>query len=184
MKKSFFDPKLIIFLCYLIALIRAVPLTKLDETLCSQTKNRPGENFLYNYETTTDLSLNDDKKSTVALKTMINLKRIKDCSFLMTLSNTTVTSDDGVFDMDEIKKLNDFGALFTFGSDVVKFLPNDESWSKNIKRGIISLIFKRTSETTQFDDKEAAANVQQSLQFVRKSKSKIENGNIFFLFNT
>ena len=120
-----------------------------------------------------------DSKSFVELKTMVTLKRIKDCKFSMELSKASLTSDGG---LDEnLKDLLSLNTVFTINSNEVMFSRNDASWSRNIKRAIINSISNKPSPANSVVYQGVEVNVEQNLAFVEKLTSSMNIGMIILI---
>lgn len=113
-----------------------------------------GQEYTYNYETTTTLWINDvsdDAKSLMTLRSTVLIRPTGQCTYQIRMTETKLSSES-VKDVSSIEsvlktysaefRLNNKGELDT----EVKFEPNDSQWSRNIKRGIISA-FQVKSET-------------------------------------
>ena len=103
---------------------------------------------MYNYETDTTLWINDvsdDAKSVVSLKSIVMISSIGPCTYMLKMSDSTLTGES-LNQQDSsavITLLNTYGAIFRLNQQgeldtEVKFQPEDQQWSRNIKRGIIS----------------------------------------------
>lgn len=103
---------------------------------------------MYNYETDTTLWINDvsdDAKSVVSLKSTVMISSIGPCTYMLKMSDSTLTGES-LNQQDSsavITLLNTYGAIFRLNQQgeldtEVKFQPEDQQWSRNIKRGIIS----------------------------------------------
>jgi hypothetical protein len=116
-----------------------------------------------------------DTKSFVELKTMVTLKRVKDCKFSMELSKTSLTSDGGLDE--DLKDLLSLNTVFDLNSNEVMFSRDDASWSRNIKRAIVNSIANKPSAFNSIAYQGVEVNVEQSLTFVEKSTSSINTSN-------
>jgi len=103
---------------------------------------------MYNYETDTTLWINDvsdDAKSVVSLKSTVMISSIGPCTYMLKMSDSTLTGES-LNQQDSsavITLLNTYGAIFRLNQQgeldtEVKFQPEDQQWSRNIKRGIMS----------------------------------------------
>lgn len=103
---------------------------------------------MYNYETDTTLWINDvsdDAKSVVSLKSTVMISPIGPCQYLLKMSGSSLDGESlNQQDSSAVLTLLDtYSAVFRLNQQgeldtEVRFQPEDQQWSRNIKRGIIS----------------------------------------------
>ena len=103
---------------------------------------------MYNYETDTTLWINDvsdDAKSVVSLKSTVMISPIGPCQYLLKMSGSSLDGESlNQQDSSAVLTLLDtYRAVFRLNQQgeldtEVRFQPEDQQWSRNIKRGIIS----------------------------------------------
>ena len=103
---------------------------------------------MYNYETDTTLWINDvsdDAKSVVSLKSTVMITPIGPCQYLLKMSGSSLDGESlNQQDSSAVLTLLDtYSAVFRLNQQgeldtEVRFQPEDQQWSRNIKRGIIS----------------------------------------------
>ena len=153
----------VLYLLFTFTLILGVYLKPIDKSLkededfCkdgSLLNYETGKNYNYKYETTNLLWINDvsdEAKSTFNLKANVVLSAKDNCRLVMKLDTIEITSDAAV---DKAKiaaalqtnpisfRLNKKGEL----DSLVRFAPEEETWAKNIKRGIISTLQAKSED--------------------------------------
>lgn len=109
-----------------------------------------GKEYLYEYSTETDLWINDvseESRSKVELKTRVFVRSVRPCLYLLRLEGASLTGEsiDANNVQNVLQSLNDFSVQFRQNSkgeldENVDFSEGDSAWSRNIKRGILSVL--------------------------------------------
>lgn len=103
----------------------------------------------YDYKTSTDLWINnisDESKSSVELSAKVFISYVKPCTYLLRLENTklngeSLNSDDKTSFENNLNTFNKVVFRLNTQGDVdslIQFSKGDNTWSRNIKRAIIS----------------------------------------------
>lgn len=119
-------------------------------------KFQNGNEYFYDYSTKTTLWINDvsdESKSDVELKAKVIIRSVSQCTYLLRIEDATISgatinaqAASNLADM-----LNSKPVQFRLNSDgeidsVVDFSENDQPWSRNIKRGILSSLQLKNPE--------------------------------------
>jgi hypothetical protein len=117
---------------------------------------------VYSYETDTTLWIKDvseDARSVVTLKSTVMIISTGSCNYMLRMRGSSLNGDSlNQQDLSSVTSfLDTYGAVFRLNQQgeifsEVKFQPEDQPWSRNIKRGIISAFqVKPESELRKLD---------------------------------
>ena len=87
--------------------------------------------------------ISDEAKSEVKLATNVVVSPLGQCKYLLSLEGSSVTGESINDDSSVVKQLDSFNVVFKMNSQgeldaSVQFEADDEEWSKNVKRAIVS----------------------------------------------
>jgi len=117
-------------------------------------KYEEGKEYSYDYETNTQLWINnvsDESKSSLKLKSTVTIRPLGACTYALRLQGTSLSGESLGDAAQAAAQLNAHQAVFRLNQQgeldpVVKFQPDDKPWSRNVKRGVIS-VFQAKSES-------------------------------------
>lgn len=124
-----------------------------------------GNEYFYDYSTQTQLWINDvseESKSVADFRAIVIVRSVSPCTFLLRLDKPSLTGESvnqASLDLEELTskpvsfKLNSRGELHP----TVGFYENDSTWSRNIKRGILSALqSKSINDLIESNDEKSA----------------------------
>lgn len=136
----------------LIACMRSAPVPadlSADDNFCGahgSLKYEPQTDYIYSYSTNTKLWINPVSQasaSDVKLSATATIRQIRDCTFRLRLDGVSVEGESVNDVSGLVQQLQDAAVFFRFNQHGqihpnIEFDPTDNSWSRNIKRGILS----------------------------------------------